>query len=436
MKILLVHPPNTSVYKGINREINKSPPIGLAYIAAVLKQNNFNVNILDAEAFNMNETETIKSILNENVNLVGFTVTTPLIYLVKQLCEKLKKENSNIKTVIGGPHVSALPKETLENNAFDYIIFGEGEYTFLELVQNLNDKKDLSEILGLGYKDKTGLHINNKRHLINNLDTLPFPAYELLPTEKYINMYFKKKFALMISSRGCPYQCIFCGSSSTFGHNVRYRSPKNFVDEIEYIIKTQKINRFLFTDDTFTLNKQHTIEICKLILERGINIKFICSSRANTFDEERAKYLKQAGCWMITFGVESGDEEILKIIKKGITKEQVRTAIGIAKKYGIHTHASYMIGNPTETLETINNTIKFAYELNTDFAQFSISTPFPGTELWDIAKKNKLIKTEDFSKYKWNNSVVYLPPNLTEEDLKRIQKETYSNYKQGIKNKE
>lgn len=435
MKIVLVHPSNEEVYKNLKNVMRldkskaKTPPIGLAYIAGVLQSNRYDVKILDAEASNLNLAQTADRIVAEKPDMVGMTCTTPLINISLKIARKVKEKLPSVKIVLGGPHITALPLENLNKEEVDYIILGEGEYSFLELVEALASKKDVGKIKGIGYKDQSGAHFST-RPLIENLDEVPFPARNLLGD------YFKdcsgRKFTLMISSRGCPYRCIFCGSSITFGNKTRFRSPKNVISEIKDI-GNRKIKEITFNDDTFTLNKKRTIEICKGICKEGLQIPFICSSRVNTIDGERAKWLKKAGCYQISFGVESGNQGILNLMKKGITLEQAEKAILLTKKEGIETYASYVIGLPGESKETIQQTIDFAKKLDTDYAQFSIATPFPGTELWSMAKEK--IKDMNFSKFTWYYSPVFEIEGMTTGEIIEIQRKAYEDYKKGRQGK-
>ncbi|MBN2421478.1 radical SAM protein [Candidatus Woesearchaeota archaeon] len=443
MKILLLHPSNQEVYQNIQQSVTKldkksakTPPIGIMYLAAVLKQNNYDVEILDAEASNLNLQETLKEIRRINPDILGMTCTTPLYNAALIIAKDLRKDNKQMKIVLGGPHISALPYESVSNPEIDFIVKGEGEYSFLNLVKGIEKSKneknyDFSQLKGIGYLIDGKPFLTPPQELIQNLDELPFPARELTDMDKYLKLYTGKKYSLMVTSRGCPYQCIFCDSVITFGKRTRFRSPDNVIAEIKELVEKYGITDITFSDDTFTLDKERTIEICKKIVENNLDIKFICSSRANTIDEERLEWLKKAGCIQITFGIESGDDNILRIIKKGITTDMARKAIALVKKYGIGTHASYMLGNPGETLETVRKTINFARELDTDYAQFSIATPFPGTEMWDMASKQGLIKIKDFSKFTWYYSPTFETKELPGELLIKLQKEAYGLYKGG-----
>ncbi len=448
MKILLLHPSNQGVYKNIQQSVTKldkksakTPPIGIMYLAAVLKQHHYEVSLLDAEALNLSLEETLEEIRKINPDVLGMTCTTPLYNIALMISKEIKKENQKMRIVLGGPHISALPNESISHPEIDFIVKGEGEYSFLNLVTAIEkeistgQKQDYSQVKGIGYLINGQPFLTAPQELIANLDEIPFPARELTPVDNYLKLYTGKKYTVMTSTRGCPYQCIFCDSVITFGHRARFRSADNVIAEIKEVVEKYDIRDITFTDDTFTLNKERTVEICKKIIESNLKINFICSSRANTIDEERLEWLKKAGCVQITFGIESGDDNVLRTIKKGITTDMARKSIALVKKYGIGTHASYMLGNPGETLETVRKTINFARELDTDYAQFSIATPFPGTEMWDMANKQGLIKIKDFSKFTWYYSPTFETKELPGETLIQLQKEAYGLYKEGKQGK-
>ena len=436
MKILLLHPSNRHVWEKIQKTVvkldksrAKAMPIGIMYLAAVLEINNYEVTILDAEAANMSFEDTVAYIQNQNPDILGITTPTALFNASIDISKRMKEHNREIKVVLGGPHISAMPKESLVPEPIDFIVTGEGENSFLELIRTIEQKSDYSGVKGIGYKKDGQAVVNPSRELILNLDDVPFPARNLVDTEKYLNLYTGEKHTIMVSSRGCPYHCIFCDSHITFGHRVRFRTPDNVIDEIKEVVGKYNIGQITFSDDTFTINKERTIEICRKIVENRINVSFICASRVNTIDEDRLQWLKRAGCSQITFGIESGNNDILKILKKGITVDQARHAVRITKKSGIETHASYIIGVPGESLATIDSTIKLAKELATDYAQFCIATPLPGTELWDIAKRKGLINTTDFSQFSFYYSPLIETDQFDMQQLIKIQKEAYESYK-------
>jgi len=301
--------------------------------------------------------------------------------------------------VLGGPHVTFTAKETLSNYSFvDYVVRGEGEFTMLELVKSIKKGEEPKSVLGLSYRAKSGVIKENRpRPPLMNLDALPMPAYHLLPMSKYTFQGYR--FATMVTSRGCPFKCVFCSSSRICGKRWRGHSAERVVNEIEFLTDRYKIKFIEFLDDTFTFDKNRVKEICNEIANRGIDVMWTGSSRVNLFNRELALKIKSAGCQIVYFGVESGSQRILNLMKKGITLEQSVKAIRLAKEVGINTVASFILGMPDESVEEANATIKFATRLSPDYAQFTICTPYPGTELYDYAVKNNLLLTRDWSKY-------------------------------------
>lgn len=415
MKILLLHPSNYEIYKDIDKDVMKkdkfqakTEPIGLLYIAGTLLANNYDVKVLDAEHDNLSFTETIHAIIREEPDVLGITCTTPLINLSLKIAEKIR-DYLPVKVVIGGPHITALPNEVYKY--VDSLIVGEGEYAFLELIKDLKKGK-IKKIY--------------QKPLIENLDEIPFPYRDW--SINYYKDCSGGKYRTMVSSRGCPYNCIFCGSKIMFGQKTRFRSPENVVEEIKQL----KVNEITMCDDTFTLDRQRTIKMCEKIVNEKLDMKFLVSSRANTIDRGMLVWLKRAGVYHITFGIESGSQKILNIMKKGITLEQAEKAIKLTKEFGIETYCSYVLGCPGETKQTIQETLDFAKKLDSDYAQFSIATPYPGTELWEIAKNKGLLKNVDYSKFSWYyNKPIFDVEGLTADEVIEIQRKAYEEYKGG-----
>lgn len=395
MKILLVAPPARSAIKEVLGVT--SPPLGLAYIASVLENSGEDVKIIDSLAENCTLHDIKREIDSWGADIVGVTSTTPTFYDALKVA-KIAKESGAV-TVLGGPHVTFTAKETLSNYSFvDYVVQGEGEFTMLELVRSIKKGEEPKSVLGLSYRAKSGvIKENHPRPPLMNLDALPMPAYHLLPMSKYVFQGYR--FATMVTSRGCPFKCVFCSSSRICGKRWRGHSAKRVVDEIEFLMDRYKIKFIEFLDNTFTFDKNRVKEICNEMASRGIDVMWTCSSRVNLFDRELAFRIKDAGCQIVYFGVESGSQRILNLMKKGITLEQSVKAIRLAKEAGINTVASFILGMPDESVEEANATIEFATRLNPDYAQFTICTPYPGTELYDYAVKNDLLLTRDWSKY-------------------------------------
>ncbi len=433
MKLLLIHPPSREVYDKFERKQIDRMPIGLAYIAAVGEQKGWEVEIIDAEAMRYSLGDIEREISRLQPDVIGITCTTPLYPIAAKIAKIAKAINPQIKTILGGPHINAMPEDSLSKSPMvDIVVFGEGEATFSELLDYLKRGGMKPNIRGVGYHNNKAIVLNTPRSSIADLDSIPFPARHKFPIEKYYDPdRYNTPYTLMVTSRGCPYNCIFCGSSVTWGHHIRFRSADNVLNEIGEVINKFGIHNITFSDDTFTLGKKRVIDICKGIIERGYDIEFLCSSRINTIDEKRLEFLAEAGCKEISFGVESGDEEILKTISKHIDLNKVKPVFDMVKSFGIKVHSSYIIGNPGDTHETIEKTINFAIESGTDAAQFSISTPYPGTTLWNMALKRHKLKTLNFSEYKWYYSVVANLSEVSDEDLIDYQREAYRRFERS-----
>lgn len=392
------------------------PPWFLAYSAALLEKENIPVNLIDAVANDMNDQDFIKYVKKVSPKLLIAETSTLTIYKDLELMKRIKEE-VGCKIALTGSHVTALCKEILSENKFiDFILLGEYELTVLELAQKL-DMKRYHNILGLAFRQGGGFKINKRRPLIQDLDSLPLPARHFLPMDKYNEAFAQIPNQQMLSSRGCPFQCVFCLLPQTYyAHTVRYRSPEKIVDEMEMLIEKYKPKEIYFDDDSFTLNPKHVLRICKKIKDRRLDIPWCCMGHAK-ISENVLKEMVDAGCTGVKFGVESASSEIQNTIKKRLDINEIRSFVPVAKKYGLRTHATYMIGLPGDTKETMEETLKFAVTLGTNTFQISIATPYPGTEFYEWAKKNKYLVTTDFSKYDGNKEAVVSYPNLSKEQI-------------------
>ncbi|WP_287584749.1 radical SAM protein [Candidatus Borrarchaeum sp.] len=403
MKVLLISPPYMELYGATRISEGVTPPLGIMYIASILEKNDIDVSIIDGDASSLTWKKLAELIKKESPDIVGITSTTPTIKQVHKTARIAKYVKEDTIVVIGGIHASTLPEETLLPKEVDIVIRGEADYITLQLVKSLENGKSFKDVLGISYKENGRFIHNPPAPLIDKLDDLPFPAHHLINQGDYRLPITRKltrhKFTVIISSRGCPYQCIFCATRNVFGNICRFRSPKNTVDEIEFVLNKLNVKEILFYDDTFTLNIKRAIEICNEIIERGLDFIWQCGSRVDRINREILSKLYKAGCRRIGYGIESGSQEILNRIKKGITLDQARKSIKLTKEMGISVLASFMFGHPGETLKTAEATIKFAKELNPDWANFFVATPFPGTELYEYAKSKGLIQDTDWSKY-------------------------------------
>jgi len=378
MKVLLINPPARNQH----REEVAVPPLGLAYLAAIAEKDGHWVRILDALARGMSWGEFEKEIKGEKPDLVGIGGMTPTIdstLKAIQMCRPFTQT-----TVMGGPHFSVIKEEFFRVcPELDYGIVGEGERSFALLLRNLQEGKTPETVPGLISR---GGIANPVGDFIPHLDELPFPARHLLPNEAYrYALWPGKKITTFITSRGCPYHCIFC-EKSIFGSRWRARSPQNVLAEMEQIVKQQGIRSIILYDDLFTLQKQRVIEICQGILERGLKFEWKCEGRVDRIDGEMLQWMKKAGCKLIAYGVESGNQAGLDYLQKGIGLSQIRQAFELTHQAGIKPMAYFILGIPVETFDQELRTIEFAKELNPEYAQFSILSPFRGTKLFEEGK--------------------------------------------------
>lgn len=423
MKILLINPPSENELVGnnpsiIEEERGYNPPLGILYIASYMeKYTNFDVEVLDSQAEEIGY-DRLKDVISAKLpDIVGITAMTFTLIDVIQVINLVKSIHPNIKVVLGGPHVHIYPEETIKLPGVDFLVLGEGEIAFKELVENINDTTQLRNIPGLVFKEDGKIVNTGVRTLNKNLDTLPFPARHLTPISKYSSLIAKRSpITTMFTSRGCPYRCTFCDRPH-LGKSFRARSATNVVDEMEECVKLG-IHEFLIYDDTFTIDRRRVMEICDEIKRRNLNIGWDIRARVNNIDNELLRKLKEANCERIHYGVESGNPEILKILNKGITLEQVRTIFKQTKDAGISVLAYFMIGCPKETRKEIMETIAFAEELRPDFVHITIFTPFPATEIYKMGLRDGIIK-EDFWRAFAENPIPGFQPGYWEENFTR-----------------
>jgi len=438
MNILLVNPSYFDINAPFAPKIiletkGKSEPLGLLYIASYLKQMipQINIKIFDSQNFDNDYLLSYKSIINQfKPDVVGISSFTPTIFRTIEIAKITKEINHDVHINIGGPHTSVFPEETLKLKWVDSITIGEGEITFSELVDKLSHNASLKGIKGLWYKNNNGDIIRNpNREYINNLDIIPFPDRQLLQPYAY-NLIIDKavRATTMITSRGCPYNCIFCDTKRKL---FIQRSAKNIVDEMEECFKAgyEFIN---IQDDTFNLVKKNVLTICKEIINRGLKISWGFKGRVDLIDYETACLLKEAGCKRIHIGVESGSDRILDYIKKGFNTAEIKKGVSLLKKVDIQILAYFMIGIPYETKEEIEKTIDFAIELDPDFAQFTVLYPFPGTALYDMAIKVGAFEKDYFREYMQEP---FQPPEfrrwktiLSDKEIKKLLRHAYRKF--------
>lgn len=431
MKICLIDPPLTrSQCAGrFKRIANILPSLGLGYLAAVLKRDGFDVRIIDCRALNIDKNKLVQMIKEENPALAGITATTLSIHSASSLVQKIKKILPRIYLVLGGPHITAIPKEAMENSEFDIGVIGEGEFTFLKLARQIRERSlKFDSIDGLIYRENGQIKINLQKEYINDLDVLPFPARELYPPLSFYKpvaaTYRRLPFAHMMTSRGCPFQCTFC-DRKVFGNKFRTRSAENVLAEIEELVHKYSVREVRFFDDTFTIDKKRVILICEGIIKRRLKVIWTCFSHARCVDKELLQQMRRAGCWQIGLGLESGDPKVLASIKKGITLEDSRNAVKWAKQAGMNVRAFFIIGMPGDTAGSIKRTLEFAKSLPIDIANFYNVTLYPGNELFDIAQKEGTLLHRHWDHFcqldipDWSN-IPYIPKGMTEAEFRKI----------------
>jgi anaerobic magnesium-protoporphyrin IX monomethyl ester cyclase len=415
MNILLINPPRLNEIIGNNPSIIEeergfNPPLGLLYIAAYVQKNsNHKIAVIDAQVEKLSYDKLRTEIENAKPNVIGITAMTMTLIDVIITTKIVKEVNSQIKVILGGPHVNLFPSETISIETVDYLVLGEGEAIFLDLINALDKGLQLENIAGIVYK-KNGEIINTgPRPFIKDLDIIPFPARRLTPYKKYSSLLSKGGIVTTVfTSRGCPYKCSFCDRPS-LGKVFRARSAKNVVDELEDCV-TLGIHDFLVYDDTFTVNKKRVIDICIEIIERKLQIRWDIRARVDTVDEEMILYLKKAGCQGIHYGIEAGSENVLKVLNKGITIKQVKKAFELTKKYKIPTLAYFMIGNPGESIEDIRATLNLMKKLDPDYVHITILTPFPGTQIYKDGLARGIIQRDLWREFAANPGVDFIPP--------------------------
>lgn len=434
MRVMLISPPNVDVVEPFRSAKVKPPsilwgfPLGLGYLAAVLKQKGFIVSILDACFDSISIDAVINEVRKYKPDLVGVGSLTHMLRSSIELAQKIKENDRNIKIVFGGPHATYDYKSLLSFDFIDYVVLGEGEYTFLELCERLEKNEPTSEIEGIAFRCGNEVKKNNNRALIKNLDSLPLPARELVDFNKYIKSYgILERSVDVVTSRGCTHRCIFCSSSHLFGR-WRTRAPENIIMELKFLVeKYPNIKSFNFMDDNFTADKQRVIKLCNLLIANSLDkYNWACLGRVDQLDEEMVNIMKSAGCVRMHLGIESGSPQILKNINKHISLEQAHNAVRLLSKAKIEAYSFFMIGHPGETRETIELTRKFAKELKSSFSGFSIAQVFPGTRL------AQLQPVENWSKYIYEREIIhpsifthpcvpnFIPEGFTREGLKKI----------------
>lgn len=428
MKTLLLFMPDDP--ENPRNYIALSPPYGLACVSSALKSNGFEVKLYDARANELNKKDILELIKAESPEIIGFSVASCNLSVINSFLPEIKKELPNVKIIYGGPHPTVEPISTLQNKYVDYIVIGEGDYTAPELWKAIQDNIPLFSIKGIAFKNNGKVVVTERRELVKNLDSLPMADWDSLPIEKYFGqMSTKKNHIKLPASRGCPFQCTFCAVHNILGSQHRRRSPQSIIEELTYLYDNFGVRDVEFADSTLNVNNEWLKELCNELIKMNEKRKIIwdCNVRSNGINKELVQLMKKAGCVGGYKGFESGSPKMLKLMKKGETVEDYKKLVNIFNEVGIRLLGSFIIGMPGETKETIHETLEFAKEIKIFNASFNTPTPFPGTELYEQAKKEGFV-VEDWTKFDFYG-ISYVPNGFTREqfemEFKKVNKEYY-----------
>jgi len=416
MDVLLIHPPFLEGYSKARIDL---PPLGIGYLASVLRQDGHRVRIAD---LNMNS----RGLLEQagEFDLVGISGDTPRHGMALDLAAKVRERG--VPVVMGGPHVSFKAEENLRSGPVDYVVRGEGEASFRDLVRDLQEGGDGVGVPGVSCRSN-GDVLHNSGTGFLDINEIPLPSRDLLPMTSYRVNVGDRLGTTVIGSRGCPFNCSFCSSSELFGLNWRPREPEAVVDEVEYLYRHYGFRAVLFMDDNFTLDPDRTIRICELMLRRDLDVYWWCFSRVTSINkrEDMVESMAAAGAKVVFLGVETPHKEILDHYNKKATSEDAERAVQILRKHGIRIYGSLILGDPQEDQRMIRQTIRYARTLNPDMAQFAILTPYPGTRLYDELQPRLLDR--DWSYYDGLHSVISYD-NLTSDEVEGFLKKAYLSF--------
>ena len=422
VKFALVYPPygpvrNEPGIKTVKENYGIFPSLSLLYVAGILEKTGCEVIVIDAHAEDLDLEQTVQRIKAFGPDFVGYTLTTYLFFQTMDWIKAIKQQ-VQVPVVVGGVHLSIYARETLDYPVIDYAVTGEAEHALPNLLNGIQRKDDLSMVRGIAFKKPNGEVVITPRAKDADVNEAPFPARQLIDNSIYYSFISKyKNFTAFITSRGCPYKCIFCEQGSKA---FRPRSPKNVVDELELSVNEFGIRELDFFDSSFTIRRDRVIEICNEIKRRKLDIVWAARTRVDCINDDVLRAMRSAGCSRIYYGIESGNREILHILKKSTSLDMYHDVIKRTKAHGIHAFGYFMIGNPYETEATIRQTIRLALDLDLDYAQFSKVTPMPATELYTLLLKEH--GRDYWRDHIQTNADLPIPRpmcNMTDEEIER-----------------
>ncbi len=421
MRILLINPPFEDEYsvgnsKSIKYVLNVIPPLGLAYLGAALEKASFSVKIIDGFVEDIN----IPGIISSGPDIIGLTAATPTFNSALLIARRIREGLPSAIIVLGGSHIAAMPFEAMSAGPFDIGVLGEGEETLVELVslRASGGSEAISGVKGIIFREGGELIITPKREAIRDLDNLPFPARRLLPPLSRYRptpaSYRRLPLAAIMTSRGCPGRCSFC-DRAVFGNNFRKRSADNVLAEVDEVIGKYGAREIRFFDDLFTLDKERVSAICKGLKKK--RIPWTCLTTVRAVNRDLLKEMKGAGCWQVLYGLESGDEGMLKLLSKGNTLEQNIRAVRWAKEAGLSVRADFIVGTPGETVNSLKRTLDFTLKMPLDYAHFNKFVPYPGTELYrGLARQGHSFDFSRGASITAHSDFIYLPQTIADKE--------------------
>ncbi|MBU1912643.1 MAG: B12-binding domain-containing radical SAM protein [Candidatus Omnitrophica bacterium] len=437
MRVLLINPQfEFKKFGSFTRFMEPMPSIGLAYIASVLVKNGIEIEIIDDFVLRLGAKGILSVIKKKKFDIVGISCLTPSAPITFSIAAAIKSYDSKILIVLGNIHAVVFAGDILKKEAVDVIVHGEGEYTMLELAKAVASGADLAQVKGISFKQDGKIVHTPPRELIENLDELPYPQWQLFPFTKYAFLPFmdvKKPGLSILGSRGCPYRCRFCSLPNT-GTKYRERDPKKIADEIEYVIHNFPVKQISFVDPIFPLSKKVGLEFSEEMVRRKLHNKIVwtCETRIDRMDRELLKAMRQAGCRRIMYGLESGVQALLDNIGKGFSVDYVKRIIKLTQQEDISVAGVFMIGLPGETRAMTQQTIDFAKQIDLDFAKFAITVPFPGSQLYEDLTRTGELKRQDWENFTTFNTnpkeLVYVPGNMKPEELIEMQRKGHRDF--------
>jgi len=434
MKFSFINPgPNPELpIEDTKKMVGAAPPLGMLYIATILRREGIDVSMIDEAAQGFSMKDTVNWVKKEDPDILGFSTLSSSGRKAAITAEAVKKENPNLTIVFGNFYATFNAERILKKYpSIDVIVRGEGEYTTLELVKCLEKGRNLKEVSGITFRKKDRIVSTSDRPLIKDVDSIPFPDRGLLEVEYHnttagINVA-PKKFSSFVSSRGCVFQCRFCGCRRLARNLWRSRSVENILEEL-HLLASEGYRQLMFVDDNFTLNPKRVIKLCRRMRQEKVDIEWISEGRVDQCPYDMIREMVKANCRMIYFGIESGNQKVLDYYNKQATPEQAEVAVKNARKAGVDVIVgSFILGAPNETRQEIQNTLKFAEKLEVDIPQFNILAAFPGTDIWDELKMKGLLNEDQY----WETGILvpnFSPNAVPCEEIERMIHEKYRHF--------